>query len=60
MEREDLQRIDKLLIENEHPDDVLDELLPYVRQNLQTAAALRALPLGEVANALVLAAGGRK
>jgi hypothetical protein len=60
MEREDLQRIDKLLIGNEHPDDVLDELLPYVRQNLQTAAALRALPLGEVANALVLAAGGRK
>ena len=60
MERGDLRRIEKLLIENEHPDDVLDELLPYVRQNLQTAAALRALPLGEVANALVLVAGGRK
>jgi hypothetical protein len=60
MEREDLHRIEKLLIENEHPDDLLDALLPYVRQNLQTAAALRALPLGEVANALVLAAGGRK
>jgi hypothetical protein len=60
MEREDLHTIAKLLAGREHPDDVLDALLPYVRRNSQTAAALRALPLGEVANAFVLAAGGRK
>jgi hypothetical protein len=31
-----------------------------VRENRELADALRALPLGEVPNALVLAAGGRK
>ncbi|GAA1233177.1 hypothetical protein [Pseudonocardia alaniniphila] len=60
MEREDLRRVEKLFLGKEHPDDVLDALLPYVRQNSRTVAALRALPLGEVSNALVLAAGGRK
>jgi hypothetical protein len=39
---------------------VLDALLPHVRQNLELAASLRALSLGEVPNALVLVAGGRK
>ena len=43
-----------------HSDDVLDALLPYVRRHLELASALRALPLGEVTNALVLVAGGRK
>jgi len=42
------------------PDDELDALLPHVRENRALADALRALPLGEVPNALVLAAGGRK
>jgi hypothetical protein len=60
MNREDLRTLDALLIGNDHPDEVLDALLPHVRQNLEVAAALRALPLGEVPNALVLPAGGRK
>jgi hypothetical protein len=60
MEREDLRSLDTLLVNRDHSDDLLDALLPYVRLNLEAATALRALPLGEVANALVLAAGGRK
>jgi hypothetical protein len=60
LEREDLQRIDALLTGGDHSDDLLVALLPYVRQNLEVASALRTLPLGEVTNALVLAAGGRK
>jgi hypothetical protein len=60
MKREDLRSLDRMLFDRDRPDDVLDALLPYVRLNLDAAVALRALPLGEVANALVLAAGGRK
>lgn len=52
--------MDALLIGSDHSDDLLDALLPYVRQNLEVASALRSLPLGEVTNALVLDAGGRK
>ena len=60
LDREDLRRIDALLIGRDYSDELLDALLPYVRQNPEVAAALRALPLGEVTNALVLVAGGRK
>lgn len=60
MEREDLRRTDALLIGRNYSDELFDAVLPYVRQNIEVAAALRALPLGEVANALVLVAGGRK
>ena len=60
MECDDLRRIDETLIRGTHSDDLLDAVLPYVRRNLEVAAALRSLPLGEVTNALVLVAGGRK
>lgn len=61
MNRDDLRALDALLgLGNDYPDEVLDALLPHVQQNLELAAALRALPLGEVPNALVLSAGGRK
>jgi hypothetical protein len=60
LERADLRRIDRLLIGKDHSDELLDAVLPYVRQNLEVAAARRALPLGGVSNALVLVAGGRK
>jgi hypothetical protein len=60
LECDDLRRIDETLIGSGYSDDVLDALLPSVSRNLEVAAALRALPLGEVTNALVLAAGGRK
>jgi hypothetical protein len=60
LEREDLHRIDALLTGRGHSDDVIDALLPYVQRHLELASALRALPLGEVSNALVLGAGGRK
>lgn len=61
LDRAGLRALDALLgLGNDYPDEVLDALLPYVQQNLEVAAALRALPLGEVSNALVLPAGGRK
>ena len=60
VDREDLRHLDAALIGNGYPDDLLDALLPHVREYLAAAAALRVLPLGETAMALVLAAGGRK
>ncbi|OLT22272.1 hypothetical protein BJF78_07735 [Pseudonocardia sp. CNS-139] len=60
MTRDELRVLDALLVGNGYPDDVLDALLPHVAQYRELAAALRALPLGEVPNALVLPAGGRK
>lgn len=61
LDRDGLRALDVLLgLDNDYPDEVLDALLPHVRRNLELAAALRALPLGEVPNALVLPAGGRK
>jgi hypothetical protein len=58
MDRDDLRALDALL-GNDHPDVVLDGMLPYVRLYLDAVPALRALPLGEVPNALTLDAGGR-
>jgi hypothetical protein len=63
MEREDLHRIEKMLIENEHPDDLLDALLPYVRLSTcpcpQRAPALPPGTDGEGAGMAVRAPGRR-
>ena len=60
MDRDGLRALDAALLGNDYPDEVLDGMLPFVQLYLESVPALRALPLGEVANALTLAAGGRK
>lgn len=62
MDREALRRLDAVLFGQAHDysDEVLDGMLPFVQQYLELQATLRALPLAEVPNALVMVAGGRK
>lgn len=60
MDREALRALDRLLIGNDYSDEQLDELLPFVNLYLEGVPALRALPVGELANGLVAVAGGRK
>jgi len=60
MDIDDLRALDAAMLGNDYPDDVLEAVLPFVQHYLDSVAALRAVPVAEVPNALVLAAGGRK
>lgn len=60
MDREALRALDRLLAGNDYTDEQLDEMLPFVNLYLDSVPALRALPVREVSNALVMVAGGRK
>lgn len=60
MDRDELRALDRLLVGNDYDDETLDGILPVVQQHLDGLDALRALPLADVANGLVAAAGGRK
>ena len=60
IDRETLKALDRLVAGNQYTDEDFDALLPYVQAYLDGAAALRAMQLAEVPNALVAVAGGRK
>jgi hypothetical protein len=60
VDREALRALDRLLAGNDYTDEQLDEMLPFVNLYLEAVPGLRALPVREVTNALVMVAGGRK
>jgi hypothetical protein len=56
----DLSTVLAAYADGELPPEALAALGPDVGNHIAAAAILRAMPLGEVPNALVAVAGGRK
>jgi hypothetical protein len=60
MDLNQLKEMDARLCNNQYDDEVFARILPYVASYFEAAAALRALPLGEVQGATVMLAGGKR
>lgn len=57
---ERLRELDRLLYQNNYPEERLAAMVPYVAQYLALAPQLRALPLGEGRSAFNFLAGGKR
>lgn len=55
-----LKELDRMLFQNEYSDEVYTGMLPYVTAYVESLPRLREIPLGEVASATVMLAGGER
>ncbi|HVB96415.1 MAG TPA: hypothetical protein VNG11_01655 [Chloroflexota bacterium] len=60
MDLTQLKVLDRLLCQNDYSDEVFAGMLPFVTAYVESLPRLREIPLGEVASATVMLAGGKR